>query len=89
MRTESEHLLTIEDAAERLNVSPAYVRRRLIFEKRLPYLKIGRHVRIDPVQLKEFIDRGRVQTQTTIDLPTAPPSWTDRKISWRTSASTR
>ena len=40
----SAELLTIDQAAKRLNVSPAYVRRRLIFERRISYVKIGRHV---------------------------------------------
>lgn len=53
-------LLTIDQAAERLNVSPAYVRRRLIFERRISYVKIGRHVRIDKVDLEKLIDRGRI-----------------------------
>lgn len=52
-------LLTVEEVAEMLSVSPAYVR-RLVFEKRIPYVKIGRHVRIDERDLVEFIDRGRV-----------------------------
>lgn len=29
-------LLTVEQAAQRLNVTPGYVRRRLIFERRTP-----------------------------------------------------
>jgi excisionase family DNA binding protein len=53
-------LLTVEEVAELLSVSPTYVRRRLVFEKRIPYVKIGRHVRIDERDLEEFIDRGRV-----------------------------
>jgi excisionase family DNA binding protein len=50
----------VDEAAERLTVSPAYVRRRLIFERRIPYVKIGRHVRIDEADLEDFIDQGRV-----------------------------
>ncbi len=53
-------LLTVDQAAERLNVSPAYVRRRLIFERRIPYVKIGRHVRIEEADLEQLIDRSRV-----------------------------
>jgi excisionase family DNA binding protein len=53
-------LLTVEEVAELLNVPPAYVRRRLVFEKRIPYVKVGRHVRIDERDLEDFIDRGRV-----------------------------
>jgi hypothetical protein len=30
-----------------LNVAPEYVRRRLVFEKRIAIVKIGRHVRIE------------------------------------------
>lgn len=53
-------LLTVDQAATRLNVSTEYVRRRLIFEKRIPYVKIGRHLRIDSRDLELFIDGGRV-----------------------------
>lgn|GEM_PF-887592 len=59
-RVPRSRLLTVDQAAERLNVSPTYVRRRLIFERRIPYVKIGRHVRIDEADLEELIDRGRV-----------------------------
>jgi excisionase family DNA binding protein len=53
-------LLTVEEAADILNVSPAYVRRRLVFERRLTYIKVGRHLRIDESDLQRFIDNGRV-----------------------------
>ena len=59
-RVRRSRLLTVDQTAERLNVSPAYVRRRLIFERRIPYVKIGRHIRIDEADLEELIDRGRV-----------------------------
>lgn len=61
----SSRLLTVDQAAERLNVSPVYVRRRLVFEKRISYVKIGRHLRIDEHELEEFIDRGRVSSSLT------------------------
>lgn len=53
-------LLTVDQAAERLNVPVSYVRRRLVFEQRIPYVKIGRHLRIDSVDLEQFIAKGRV-----------------------------
>jgi excisionase family DNA binding protein len=56
----SSRLLTVDQVAERLNVSVAYVRRRLIFEQRIEYVKIGRHVRVDEAELEAFIDAGRV-----------------------------
>jgi excisionase family DNA binding protein len=41
-------LLTVEDAAERLSTSVRFVR-RLIAERRVEFVKVGRHVRIsDP-----------------------------------------
>ncbi|MCP4965341.1 MAG: helix-turn-helix domain-containing protein [bacterium] len=39
-------MLTIDEAAERLNVSVRFVR-RLVAERRVPYLKIGKFVRFD------------------------------------------
>jgi excisionase family DNA binding protein len=53
-------LLTVDEAAEILNVSSDYVRRRLVFERRLPHVKVGRHLRIDEHDLRAFIDGGRV-----------------------------
>ena len=56
----SSRLLTVAEVAEILNVSSDYVRRRLVFERRLPYVKVGRHLRIDENDLRAFIDSGRV-----------------------------
>jgi excisionase family DNA binding protein len=52
--------ILVAEAAKILNVSSDYVRRRLVFERRLPYIKVGRHLRIDETDLRAFIDRGRV-----------------------------
>jgi excisionase family DNA binding protein len=55
-----DQLLTVEQVAERLNVTVAYVRRRLIFEGRIAYVKVGRKLRVEPSVLEEFISQGRV-----------------------------
>jgi excisionase family DNA binding protein len=34
--------------------------RRLIFERRIPYIKVGRHVRIAARDLDTFIAAGRI-----------------------------
>lgn len=52
-------LLTVEEVAERLNVSVRNVRHH-VYSRRLPIVKIGRLVRIDERDLEDFIDRGRV-----------------------------
>lgn len=54
-----ERLLTIEEAAERLNVSVRNIRHQ-IYRRRLPVVKIGRLVRVDEKDLEAFIDRSRV-----------------------------
>lgn len=56
-------LLTVSEVAEILNVSSDYVRRRLVFERRLPYVKVGRHLRFHQQDLGAFIDGGRVSTE--------------------------
>ena len=53
-------LLTVEAAAERLSTSPRFIR-RLIAERRIEFVKVGRHVRISESALKDFIDAGRVE----------------------------
>lgn len=54
----SERLLTVQQAAERLNVSVRNIREH-IYRRRLHIVKIGRLVRIEEGELEAFIDRGR------------------------------
>lgn len=53
-------LYTIDQAAERLNTTPRFVR-RLIAERRVPFVKLGRHVRISEDDLAAFVAAGRVE----------------------------
>jgi excisionase family DNA binding protein len=53
-------LLSVEQAAERLGTSPRFVR-RLVFERRIAYVKLGCHVRIAARDLDAFIRAGRVE----------------------------
>jgi excisionase family DNA binding protein len=85
--------LTVEEVAELLSVSPAYVRRRLVFERRIPYVKVGRHVRIDERDLEDFIARGRVTPAGYKGAGAAPQrrkrhTSRERRRRWPTSEST-
>jgi excisionase family DNA binding protein len=53
-------LMDIEATAERLGVSVRLVR-RLVFERRIPYLKIGKYVRFDPDALDRWVLEQRVE----------------------------
>ena len=53
-------LIDIDHAAEQLGVSVRYVR-RLVCQRRIPYLKLGHYVRFDPRELEAWIDQARVQ----------------------------
>lgn len=53
-------LLTVAQVAERLNTSERYPR-RLIEERRITFVRIGRHVRIPESVLEEFIASGVVE----------------------------
>ena len=57
-------LLTVEAAAERLSTSPRFIR-RLIAERRIEFVKVGRHVRVSEAALADFIDAGRVEPLST------------------------
>ena len=52
-------LLTVEQAAQRLNTSPRFIR-RLVAERRIEFVRVGRHVRISESALADFIEAGRV-----------------------------
>jgi len=52
-----DRLLTVEEAADRLGTSV----RRLITERRIAYVRVGRHVRIAEADLASFVAAGRVE----------------------------
>ena len=55
-----DRLLTVAEAAEWLNTTPRHVR-RLVFERRIAYVKLGCHVRIATRDLDAFIRASRVE----------------------------
>ena len=58
----SGQLLTISQAADYLGTGQRFVR-RLISERRIPYVKLGKHVRLERSALDGFMDSGRVPRQ--------------------------
>ncbi|MCF6473111.1 helix-turn-helix domain-containing protein [Nonomuraea sp. MG754425] len=56
-------LLTVEEAAERLNTTVRFPR-RLIEERRITFIHVGRNVRIPEAALEAFIVAGLVQPIT-------------------------
>ena len=58
MRT--DRLLTVAEAADRLGTSVRFPR-RLIAERRIRFVRIGRHVRIPESAIDAMIDAGTVQ----------------------------
>ena len=54
-----DQLLSPQEAANRLGTSLRFVR-RLVLERRIPFIKLGRHVRIATSDLDAFIAAGRV-----------------------------
>jgi excisionase family DNA binding protein len=60
-----DQLLTPQEAADRLGTSLRFVR-RLIFERRIPFIKVGRHVRIAASDLDAFIAAGQVESSRKV-----------------------
>ena len=52
-------LIDVGGLAEWLGVEVVFVR-RLVAERRIPFLKIGKFVRFDPGEISTWIDRQRV-----------------------------
>ncbi len=63
----TERLLTVAEVAELLGTSERFPR-RLISERRIRFVKLGRHVRISESALAEFIEAGRVDPLTVADM---------------------
>ena len=58
-----EKPLTVDEAAECLGTSVRFVR-RLVFERRIAYVKLGCHVRIATRDLDAFVASGRVKARS-------------------------
>ena len=56
-------LLDIAGVAERLSVTERFVR-RLVFERRIPFLKIGHFIRFEPAEIERWIAEARVSEET-------------------------
>jgi excisionase family DNA binding protein len=54
-----DRLLTVPQAAARLNTSVRFVR-RLVAERRIEFVKVGRHVRISESALTAFVVSGTI-----------------------------
>jgi excisionase family DNA binding protein len=55
-------LLDVEELAQWLGVEQGFVR-RLIAERRVPFVKIGKFVRFDPDEIRAWVDGRSVQVQ--------------------------
>jgi excisionase family DNA binding protein len=51
--------MTISEVATLLGVDVRHVR-RLVHEKRIPYIKWGHLLRFDPIEIAAWIDRWRI-----------------------------
>jgi excisionase family DNA binding protein len=60
MNPASDCLLTVAQVAELLGTSERFPR-RLIAERRIRFVRVGRHVRIQHSALREFIEAGMVE----------------------------
>lgn len=59
MTMHEEQLLTLEEAADILGTGVRFAR-RLVAERRIEFVKVGRHVRIPKRALRSFVERATV-----------------------------
>jgi len=58
--TAPREMLTIDEAAARMNMSPRHIR-RLVAERRIAHHRFGRSVRLAPEDVDAYIAAGRVE----------------------------
>lgn len=63
-----EELLTPQQTADALCTSLRFIR-RLIAERRIGYVKVGRFVRIPRSELERFVEAGRVEVRVPMRAP--------------------
>ena len=57
--TDLPRLLDISGVAEHLGVAPRHVR-RLVAERRIPFIKWGHLIRFDPAEIETWLNTARV-----------------------------
>ena len=60
MTTTESELLDIAAAAERLSVTPRFIR-RLVHERRLAYIKVGKYIRFESADVDAWLQARRVE----------------------------
>lgn len=53
-------LIDVDEAAELLKMTPRFVR-RLVYERKVPFFKIGRYIRFDPADLEDWLKECRYE----------------------------
>jgi excisionase family DNA binding protein len=61
-RAPRDELLTVDQAGEYLGTGERFVR-RLVAQRRIPYVKLGKYVRLQRSSLDAFIEAGRVPSE--------------------------
>ncbi|MEU5839952.1 helix-turn-helix domain-containing protein [Streptomyces diacarni] len=64
MNKQGDRLLTVEEAAERLGTGVRFIR-RLIHERRIRYVKLGKPIRIPESVLDAYIEERTVEPLRT------------------------
>jgi excisionase family DNA binding protein len=65
--TTVDEMLTVEEAAARMRMSARYVR-RLVAERRIPFHKVGRSVRLKAADVAAHLEAGRVEPMTVSEV---------------------
>ncbi|WP_175411952.1 helix-turn-helix domain-containing protein [Streptomyces sp. TRM64462] len=60
MGAKSDRLLNVAEAADRLGVGERFIR-RLVSERRIRYVKVGKHVRIAGSVLDAYVEERTVE----------------------------
>jgi excisionase family DNA binding protein len=61
-RSPGDPLLSVAEAGEYLGTGERFIR-RLITERRISYVKVGKYVRLERSTRDAFVDAGRVHSQ--------------------------
>lgn len=57
------YLIDIESLADHLGVGVRFIR-RLVTERRIPFIKCGRFIRFDPNEIEAWVEKSRVSPRS-------------------------
>lgn len=58
-----KQILTLRELCELMNVKPSWLK-SMVFRKKIPFIKLGKHIRFEKDEVQKWIEEKKVQEES-------------------------